>query len=53
MLCGLRQAVEIRREALLLCAWRRSIGAHADRVQAERVQSLFVFAGNVRYLITQ
>jgi hypothetical protein len=32
VLCGLRQAVEIRREALLLCAWRRSIGAHADRV---------------------
>jgi hypothetical protein len=32
VLCGLRQAIEIRREALLLCAWRRSIGAHADKV---------------------
>ena len=36
VLCGLRQAIEIGREALLLCAWRRSIGAHADRVQGER-----------------
>jgi hypothetical protein len=38
---------------LLLCAWRRSSGAHADRVLGERVQSLLVFAGNVSYFITQ
>lgn len=32
VLCGLRQAVEIGRKALLLCAWRRRKGAHADKV---------------------
>jgi hypothetical protein len=38
---------------LLLCAWRRSSGAHADRVQAHRVQSLLIFAEHVPYFITQ
>jgi hypothetical protein len=36
VLCGLRQAIEIGREALLLRAWCRSTGAPADRVQGER-----------------
>ena len=51
VLCGLRQAIEIGREALLLCAWRRNIGAHADTVQGERMQSLLIFPGNVPYFM--
>jgi len=43
VLRGLRQAVEIGREALLLCAWRRRSGAHANRVQGTRAPALLFF----------
>ena len=49
VLCGLRQAVQIGRKALLLHAWRRRRGAHAHKLTVQegipplKKQSLCLF----------
>src|SRR5437899_8943088 len=49
MLCGLRQAIEIGREAFCLGAWRHTVGAHEQQLSTEsRAGTLFLSS---RYLL--
>jgi len=49
MLCGLRQAIEIGREAFCLGAWRHTVGAHEQQLNT-RSYAGALFSSN-QYLL--
>ena len=39
----MRQAIEVSREAFLLCAWRHGVGAHDQKLSIDNTQSAGIF----------
>ena len=35
---GMRQAIEVSREAFLLCAWRHGVGAHDQKLSIDELR---------------